>query len=63
MMVNFLETLYVVTGLCLLIALVAWVQSRSGGERAVRYGRRMRRALLVALISGATAVVLYTALS
>ena len=62
-MVNFLETLYVVTGLCLLVALVAWVQSRSGGDRAIRYGRRMRRALLIALVTGATSVVLYAALS
>ena len=62
-MVNLLETLYVVTALCLIIALVAWVQSRGGGDRAIRYGRRMRRALILALITGVISAVMYAALS
>jgi hypothetical protein len=57
-MVNFVETLFGVTVVAALVALVAWVQSRGGGDRAVRYGRRMRRFGAVALVCGLVAAVL-----
>ena len=62
-MVNFLEGLYVVTALSLLVAGLAFVQSRGGGERAERYGRRMRTALGVAIVAGTAAIVIYRQLS
>jgi hypothetical protein len=62
-MVNLLETLYVVTALSVLIATLAWVQSRGGAQRAERYGRRMRIALVAAALSAIAAAVLYWRLS
>jgi hypothetical protein len=55
-MVNLVETLFGITIGAMLIAGLAYVQSRSGPERAPRYQTRMRRALAVAAISGALAV-------
>jgi cytochrome bd-type quinol oxidase subunit 2 len=61
-MVNLLETLYVLVAVCFLIAGLAWVQSRSGGERRARYLSRMRRFLTLALIGSVTAIVWYVML-
>ena len=57
--VNLLEVLYGVTVGAALVAALAWVQSRSGGERGARYGRRMRRASAVAMVCALGAAVLY----
>jgi hypothetical protein len=58
-MVLLLEALYAVTAFSALVAALAWVQSRSGGDRAERYSKRMRTALGIAIIAGTTAVVMY----
>jgi len=58
-MVNFLETLYVVTALAVLVGIVAWVQSKGGGDRGPRYRQRMRRAFSVALVTGIVSAALY----
>jgi hypothetical protein len=57
-MVNFVETLIAITVIAALIAILAWIQSRAGGERKIRYRRRMRNALAVMLACGALATAL-----
>jgi hypothetical protein len=57
--VNLLEALYVVTALAAVIAALAWLQSRGGGDRAERYRRRMRRFLTLALALAVLCASLY----
>jgi hypothetical protein len=62
-MVNLLEALYVLTAVALLIAALAWVQARGGGDRAARYGSRMRGFLKLALALAIASAALYAYLS
>ncbi len=57
-MVDFVETLFGIAAVCLLVAAVAWVQSRGGGDRGARYRRRMRRFGKLGLAAGALALAL-----
>jgi hypothetical protein len=57
-MINFIETLFGITIASLVIAGIAYVQSRSGGERALRYRERMQRMLIIAGVCGVLAGVL-----
>jgi hypothetical protein len=61
--VNLLEALYVLTALAVVIAALAWIQSRGGGDRAVRYGLRMRRFMKLALTLGIVSAALYASLT
>lgn len=56
-MVNLVETLFVIAIISALIAGLAYIQSRSGGEREVRYRTRMRRFLRLAIATGVMAIV------
>jgi hypothetical protein len=56
-MVNLVETLIGICIASLLIAGLAWVQSRSGGEREAKYRTRMRRFLILAAITGIAGAV------
>ena len=62
-MVNFLETMYAVTALAALVGVIAWVQSKAGGDRGLRYRRRMSRAFTLALGAGLVSVALYVYLT
>ena len=47
-MVSFVETLFGIAIGATLVAILAFVQSKSGGERALKYQRRMKSAFSLA---------------
>jgi len=59
-MVNIAETFIGLTIASALVTLIAWVQSRGGGDRAARYGARMRRFARITLVVGVIAAALET---
>ncbi len=59
-MVNLAETFIGLTSVSALVTLVAWVQSRGGGDRRARYGARARRFARITLVVGVIAAALET---
>ena len=56
-MVNFVEILFGIAIGSTFVGILSFVQSKSGGERAVRYRERMRQAFTIAIAVGVLAVI------